>query len=133
MAEWHFDKHKNGWAWRCTTESGAVESLHHFKNIYEAVADATVQGYVSGKSRIGSVGPVAESRLRASRTRRGTPGRAPQGKIVFKRNLRRRWRWELWSREGKLLIRSQNDFATREECAAHARASGQKVPALKVS
>jgi len=62
VTEWHFDKHRKGWSWRCTTDDGSVESMYCFPDIREAIADAALHGYVSGTSRIGSMGPVGIER-----------------------------------------------------------------------
>ena len=125
MTEWHFDKHRKGWSWRCTTDDGTVESIHCFPDIRDAIADAALHGYVSGMSRIGSMGPVAKKR--SQRARLSSRAQSPHAQLVFRRNLQVRWIWELRSPDGHLLNRSTRDYATREDCEADARANGQMV------
>ena len=131
MTEWHFDKHQNGWSWRCTTGSAEIESMGCFPDIRSAIADAALHGYVSGSSRIGSMGPVPAARSR--RTKSAVARGPTETRLVIRRNLQLRWLWELRSHDGHLLNRSQGDFPTREFCEADARANGQNVETPKQS
>jgi len=124
VTEWHFDKHLNGWCWRCTTDHGEIKSMHCFPDIRDALADAALHGYTSGTSRIGSMGPVPEPR---SRLRRKKPTPPSQMRLILRRNLQARWIWELRSYDGHLLNRSDTDFETRDACETDARANGQSV------
>ena len=125
MCEWHFDKHEHGWAWRCTTQHGTVESADCFPDIADAIADAAAHGYVSGSSRIGSMGPVPNKWAQLGAAVRGTlSGEGAHSKLVVRLNLQVRWIWELRAADGHLLNRSDADFMTRADCEADASRNG---------
>lgn len=127
MTEWHFDRHADGWSWRCTTQHGEIASIRCFTDIRGAIADAALHGYVSGASRIGSMGPVRTPATPRRRRRLTGAERPIESRLVIRRNIQFRWIWELRSRDGHLLNRSDFDFPRREDCEADAKAHGQTV------
>ena len=125
VCEWHFNKHAHGWAWRCTTKHGTVESVDCFQDILDAIANAADHGYVSGSSRIGSMGPVPNKWAQLDAAVRGArSGDRAHTKLIVRRNLEVRWIWELRAVDGHLLDRSDADFATRADCEADASRKG---------
>jgi len=123
VSEWHFDKHEDGWKWRCTIGVGAVESTQRFRDFVGAIADATLHGYVSGKSRIASIGPpVARGGDAARKPPNST--KTPEAALVIRRSLHMRWIWELRAPDGDVVNRSDADFTTRADCEADAAQHG---------
>jgi hypothetical protein len=58
----------------------------------------------------------------------GTPEiNNPFPRLVLRRDYRAGWLWELIADDRHVLNRSDRNFATREECEAHALENGQTL------
>ena len=131
MTAWHFHKGRRGWSWQRTGKHGTAKSPDNFPDIRDAIADAALYGYISGKSRIGTMGSVPVKRRPAAEAIIALSDEPPPTKLVFRRNMKSRWIWELRSHDRHLLNRSEADFATREECEADAVRNGHSEEATK--
>ena len=125
--KWHFQKHDDGWSWRCTRKDRVEESERRFATIVDAVADAGQHGYAAATAHIGSIGPLPNkwAQLGAAPKPEARSGGRSQAALVIRRDVEHgRWTWELRAPDGRLLNRSAGDFDTREECEADAARNG---------
>ena len=118
---WKFEQHENGWTWCRSTDRSSTTSTRRFSTFIHAERDAMEHGYVPGVSHVSAIGESAGIGRPLPRT-----AGAAQSALVIRHRTRDRWVWELRGPDGRVVLSSSADFATRAECEANAARHGLK-------